>query len=138
MFVAKSIRFISKMSQNSQIGIIGEKSAAYFIVKRGFNILGTNYRKPYGEIDIVAEKDRVIRFIEVKTSRYYPNSAFTPEIRVNARKVRNLKKLCETFLREKRASLDQPWQIDVISVILDGSAVRGINFFENAVFERKY
>ena len=126
------------MSQNSQIGVIGEKAAADFIVKHGFKILVTNYRKPYGEMDIVAKKDRVIRFIEVKTSKYYPNSAFTPEIRVDARKVRNLRKLCETYLKEKRASIDQPWQIDVISVILDGESVQGINFFENAVFERKY
>ena len=126
------------MSQNRQIGVIGEKAAADFIVKHGFKILVTNYRKPYGEIDIVAKKDRVIRFIEVKTSKYYPNSAFTPEIRVDARKVRNLRKLCETYLKEKRASIDQPWQIDVISVILDGESVQGINFFENAVFERKY
>ena len=126
------------MSRNSQTGVIGEKAAADFIVKRGFKILGTNYRKPYGELDIVAKKDGVIRFIEVKTSHYYHDSAFTPEIRINARKLRNMKKLCETYLRETRASLDQPWQIDVISVILDGEDVKGINFFENAVFERKY
>ena len=126
------------MSQNRQIGIIGEKAAADFVLKLGFKIIATNFRKPYGEMDTVAKKDGILHFIEVKTSRYYPDSAFSPEIRVNARKVRNMKKLCETYLRETRASLDQPWQIDVISVILDGTAVRGINFFENAVFERKY
>ena len=81
------------MSQNSQIGVIGEKAAADFIVKNGFKILVTNYRKPYGEIDIIAKKDRTIRFIEVKTSKYYHDSAFLPEVRVNARKIRNLKKL---------------------------------------------
>ena len=137
-FYDKQIRFNSKMSQNSQIGVIGEKAAADFIVKHGFNILATNYRMPYGEIDVVAEKDGVIHFIEVKTSKFYPDSAFLPEVRVNARKIRNLKKLCETYLREAHVSQDQPWQIDVISVILDGGTVRGINFFENAVFERKY
>ncbi len=126
------------MSQNSEIGILGEKAAADFVVKHGFKILARNFRKPYGEIDIVAEKDRVIRFIEVKTSKFYPGSAFAPEIRVNARKRRNLKRLCETYLWEAHVSQDQPWQIDVISVILDGTAIRGINFFENAVFERKY
>ncbi len=126
------------MAKNIEIGVIGEKAAADFIVKLGFKILRTNYRKPYGEIDIIAQKDGVLRFVEVKTSNYYPNSVFSPEIRVNSRKIRSLKKLCETYLLETRASMDQPWQIDVISVILDGSVVRGINFFENAVFERKY
>ena len=126
------------MNKKYEIGSIGEKAAADFIVKHDFKILETNYRKVYGEIDVVAEKDGVIHFIEVKTSKFYPDSAFLPEVRVNARKIRNLKKLCETYLREKRVSQDQPWQIDVISVILNRDSVKGINFFENAVFERKY
>lgn len=126
------------MSQKSEIGIFGEQAAAYFIVKGGYRIRERNYRKPYGEIDIIAEKDKVLHFIEVKASKYYPDSAFTPEMRVNARKIRNLKKLCETYLRETRVSQDQLWQIDVISVILNQGSVWGINFFENAVFEPKY
>lgn len=126
------------MSQKSQIGQQGEQTAAEFITERGYKIRARNYRKPYGEIDIITEKDKILHFIEVKTSKYYPDSAFTPEIRVNARKIRKLRQLCETYLRETRVSQDQLWQIDVISVILDGDAVRGINFFENAVFERKY
>ena len=127
----------SQMSQKSQIGQLGEQTAADFIAERGYKIRARNYRKPYGEVDIIAEKDKVLHFIEVKTSKYYPDSAFTPEMRINARKVRNLKKLCETYLRETSVLQDQPWQIDVISVILDSGGVRGVNFFENAVFERK-
>lgn len=126
------------MIENSQIGSIGEMAAADFVAKRGYMVLAKNYRKPYGEIDIIAKKDRVISFIEVKTSSYYPDSAFSPEIRVDARKARALKRASEAYLREAKAPDSQKWQIDVISVILDGDAVRGINFIENAVFERKY
>lgn len=124
-------------AEKAHIGALGEKSAADFIIKQGFRIRGTNYRKPYGEIDIIAEKDRVLHFIEVKASKYYTDSAFTPEMRIDRRKARNLKKICETYLREAGSSLDQEWQIDVISVILDSEAVLGINFIENAVFEPK-
>ena len=126
------------MTKKSEIGVLGEQAAAEFAMKLGYKIRSRNYRKPYGEIDIIAEKDKVLHFIEVKTSKYYPDSAFRPEMRINTRKVRNLKKLCETYLRETRVSQDRLWQIDVISVILDYGGVRGINFFENAVFERKY
>lgn len=126
------------MSQKGEIGILGEQAAAEFVLEQGYKIRARNYRKPYGEIDIIAEKDKILHFIEVKASKYYQNSEFTPEIRVNTRKIRNLKKLCETYLRETRVSQDQPWQIDVISVILDSGGVTGINFFENAVFEPKY
>jgi len=123
----------------SETGTIGERTAANFVVEHGYRIRETNYRKRYGEIDIIAEKAEVLHFIEVKTSKYYPGSAFTPEIRVNARKIKRLKKLCETYLRETHVSQDQHWQIDVISVILDDdSSLREIKFFENAVFEKKY
>ena len=126
------------MSQNSQTGATGEQAAADFLEKQGFTVVETNYRKPYGEIDIVAKKDRTIHFVEVKTSYYHPDPAFTPEIRVNTRKIRSLKKVCEMYLAERHAHDDQLWQIDIISVILDGDAVKKLYFFENAVFERKY
>ncbi len=123
----------------SEVGKLGEQNAAAFVAECGYKIRETNYRKPYGEIDIIAEKDKVLHFIEVKTSKYYPETAFSPEIRVNARKIRKLKQLCETYLRETRVSHEQPWQIDVISVILDDDgSVREIKLFENAVFEKRY
>jgi len=121
------------------IGAIGEQKASSFLVRLGYKIRETNYWKPYGEIDIIAEKDRVIHFIEVKSSKYYPGTAFMPEIRVNARKIRNLKKICETYLRERHAPSEQRWQIDIISVILDSDGtLREINHIENAVFEKQY
>lgn len=122
-----------------KFGDIGEFEAGVFVMKQGFKILVRNYTKPWGEIDIVAEKDGIIRFIEVKTSIYYPNSSFTPEIRVDWRKKQKLKRICETYLCESKASKDQEWQIDVISVILnEDDSVREINHIENAVFEGRY
>ena len=118
---------------------IGEKIAVKFLANSEYKIIGTNYQKSWGEIDIVVEKDGIIRFIEVKTSIYYPNPSFTPEIRVDWRKKRKLKRICETYLYENKASKDQEWQIDVISVILnEDDSVREINHIENAVFEKQY
>ena len=134
MFHAKHLS-----AMGGKIGAFGEKAAAESLEKQGYLILARNYRKPYGEIDVVAKKAGILHFIEVKASKYYQNSAFTPEIRVNARKIRNLKKLCETYLRETNVSQNQLWQIDVISVILsDDGSVKSMEMFENAVFERKY
>lgn len=138
--VSRSNTYASReMTKNRQIGRSGEGEAANFVMKAGYGIRETNYRKPFGEIDIIAEKDGIIHFIEVKTSKYHDETAFLPEIRVNARKIRNLKRICETYLRETCASQDRPWQIDVISVILnDDSSLRTINMIENAVFEQRY
>ena len=50
-----------------KIGALGENMACRFLVEHGFRILDRNYNKKWGEIDIVAEKDKIFRFIEVKT-----------------------------------------------------------------------
>lgn len=122
-----------------KVGEIGEKLAADYLAQEKFSILARNYRKKFGEIDIVAKKDGIIHFVEVKTSRYHAETAFLPEIRVNKRKIGNLKRICEAFISEKGIASDQLWQIDVISVILDvGNLVNSIKIFENAVFERRY
>ncbi len=49
------------------LGILGENKAEKFIKKRGCKILERNYSTRFGEIDIIATKDNVIIFIEVKT-----------------------------------------------------------------------
>ena len=127
------------MQRRETTGSAGESLAANWLERHGFIIRERNYARKHGEIDIVAAKDRVLHFIEVKTSRFYPDTSFTPEIRINRRKIRNLKRICETYLRETHVSQDQKWQIDVISVILcrDG-AVKELNYIENAVFEERY
>ena len=123
----------------SQLGAIGEAAAAEYLAAKGFKIIALNYARPYGEIDLVATKQGVVHFVEVKASKYYPDSAFLPEIRVNAKKVRNLKKICETYIRESGLGDGQPWPIDVISVILrDSGAIKQLKHIENAVFEKGY
>ena len=126
-------------SNKRKFGDAGENKAAEFLTGSGYKIICRNYRKPWGEIDIVAEKDGIIRFIEVKTSYYFPNPSFTPEIRVDWRKARKLKRICETYLSEHKLLPSQGWQIDVISVILnEDDTVCEINHIKNAVFERQY
>jgi len=130
---------IHMITHKRKFGDIGEGIAQDFLLKKDFVIFEKNYQKPWGEIDIVAKKDGIIRFIEVKTSKYYPNSGFTPEIRVDNRKIKALKRVCETYLAERRLLKIQEWQIDVISVILnEDDSVHEINHIENAIFEKQY
>ncbi len=56
-----------KTAPSSQtIGQWGETLALHYLVGRGCAILETNYRKRYGEIDIIARDGKVLVFIEVK------------------------------------------------------------------------
>ncbi|MFC1595245.1 YraN family protein [Patescibacteria group bacterium] len=54
-------------TEKRRIGDIGERLAAMFLVKHGFQIIGRNYQKKWGELDIIAQKNGLLHFIEVKT-----------------------------------------------------------------------
>lgn len=56
-------------------GAIGEELAVKELKKQGFSILSRNYRKKTGEIDIIAAKDGVTYFVEVKAKHH---SDFSP------------------------------------------------------------
>ncbi len=45
----------------------GEKAAVAFLKQRGYRIIEKNYRNKAGEIDIIAEHDQVLVFVEVKS-----------------------------------------------------------------------
>jgi putative endonuclease len=75
-------------------GNIGEELAVEFLLKKGFKILDRNYHCRIGEIDIIASKDMMISFFEVKYRTYstYHNADFPIESAVGMiKKVRIIK-----------------------------------------------
>ncbi len=64
------------------VGQAGEKAAAALLRKEGFRIIEYNFKTPLGEIDMIAEEDDVLCFVEVKTRRSAtfggPAEAVTP------------------------------------------------------------
>ena len=54
-------------------GRTGEAAAAEILRKKGYKILGMNFSCRAGEIDIIAQKENVVVFVEVKTRK---NSSF--------------------------------------------------------------
>ena len=124
---------------NKQLGALGENIACKFLEQKGYRILGRNYTKEIsavqkGEIDIIAKNKGVICFVEVKTSEKSRfNTGLAPELRVDFRKQRQIIKLSQIWLGEKRIPLDSPWQMDVVSVIIDPQTqTPQISHFENA------
>ena len=105
-----------------KIGALGENMACRFLVKQGFKVLDRNYNKKWGEIDIVAEKDKVLRFIEVKTVVSvvsYETDRYRPEENVHYQKLKRLSRVIQTYLLDKNVSYETGWQIDVLAVFLD-------------------
>ena len=58
------------MSVSSERGKAGEERVCAFLKKHGWKIAARNYRIKGGEIDIVAENDKTIAFIEVKSRKF--------------------------------------------------------------------
>ena len=54
---------------NNFVGQGGENAARRFLSSKGYEILDSNWSCPIGEIDLIARKNRIIVFVEVKTSR---------------------------------------------------------------------
>ena len=50
-------------------GILGEKLASEFLKKRGYRIREANYRCPQGEIDLIAQHNDYLVFVEVRTKK---------------------------------------------------------------------
>lgn len=55
------------MGKTQRIGMLGEELVAKFLMKRGFNVIDRNFRKKWGEIDVIATKKNILHFVEVKS-----------------------------------------------------------------------
>ncbi len=120
-------------------GDTGENIAKNHLLAKGFRIVESNYQKPWGEIDIVAEKQGVLHFCEVKTRDSKHTENYLPEYSVNRKKIHNLKKICATYLAEKKSDLKKQWQIDVITISLDKIQSKTyIHHMENVIWEKQY
>ena len=97
-----------------ETGRLGEEEAVRFLQKKGVSILERNFRDRNGEIDLIAQEDGVLLFIEVKyrrSSRYGE-----PEEAVNVEKQRKISRTALYYLHHKQEGMQTPMRFDVISV----------------------
>ena len=118
---------------NRTFGSTGEYDVHDYLIGQGYAIRAMNYRKGPGEIDVIAEKDRTIVFLEVKrrtTTRYgTPAEAVTPAKR--RRIIRTaLLYLQENRLLERRVRFDivelTPGRLHHIEAAFDATGMQGI------------
>ncbi len=113
------------MKQNNpskqEVGMIGENIYEKQIVKHGYKVVSRNYRKPWGEIDIIGEKDGVVHFIEVKTVGHPLRAGedYEPEENVHPWKLKRLSRVIQSYILENDLPDDISWQVDVAAVFLD-------------------
>lgn len=98
------------------LGARGEEEAVQYLTSRGYRVLERNWKTKRGELDIVASKNGVIIFIEVKTRLVrVDNPDYFAEDSIDQSKRRKLRRLGEEYLLRNFPE-DTEWQIDVIAV----------------------
>ena len=113
------------------IGAYGEQIAARYLRGEKYSILAANYIAGSGEIDIIAQKGKVICFIEVKTRK--EGGLFAPAEAVNYRKQNNIKSAASAYMN--RYKLKNETRFDIIEVLLSEENlynVSSINHIKNA------
>jgi putative endonuclease len=110
---------------------LGEEIAASYLESRGYTIAARNLRTPHGEIDLVAEKDGAIIFVEVKTrsGRGYG----MPEEAVTRAKRDHLLSAIAWYWQQAEGA-ETEWRVDVIAVMRQGTGKEiEVEHFENAI-----
>jgi len=97
-----------------QLGKTGELLAVKFLQQKGYQIVEQNYRSTWGEIDIIAQDEDVLAFVEVKTRRSLKFGV--PQLAVNNSKQRRMSKATLEYLQEKDL-FDYVCRFDVISIV---------------------
>nr|WP_321266741.1 YraN family protein [uncultured Sulfurimonas sp.] len=91
-------------------GNLAEDKACKFLDENGFMIIERNFYSRFGEIDIIASKDEVLHFVEVKSGLDYESAVYN----ITPRKLSKLIKTGSVFM--KKNSLDVTFVYDAIVV----------------------
>src|SRR4051812_13035009 len=102
------------MAKHKETGIKGELIAENFLLNKGYIILEKNWRFGKKEIDLVAEKDKMLVFVEVKT-RGYTSFGF-PEDAVSAKKQDFMKLSAEAYVTMDTRFTEV--RFDIVSIVL--------------------
>ena len=109
------------------VGEKGEDVATRYLKQKGYKILEKNFKndagRRLGEIDIIAEKEGCIVFVEVKTRMEMLGDNPLPEENITPSKLYKLNKIAQYYIKI-RDSLNTPYQFDAVSVQIDQDSGR--------------
>ncbi|MFW6238444.1 MAG: YraN family protein [Halanaerobiales bacterium] len=106
---------------NKELGDWGENRACTYLKDTGYNLVERNFRTRWGEIDIIARREDLIAFIEVKTRK--SKKYGTPVEAVNRKKQHKIKSLARSFLQQNDITCCQV-RFDIISIKISGCKAR--------------
>lgn len=143
----------SEKKDTKRVGDLGERIAVKYLKNKGFLIVTRNYRKKYGEIDIVTRgtestnkskfSRETVHFVEVKSVSYetkemldwaVSHETYRPEELVHSFKMNQIRKTAETWVTENHWSGEV--QIDVVVVrMVTREKYAVVKHIENVIIE---
>lgn len=114
-----------------RLGDVGEEIAARELTRRGYKVRERNWCSVEGELDIVAEQEPALVFVEVRTRR--GNRFGTPEESITPAKRAHLIAAAQAYLQANSLQ-DRDWRIDVVAVEMSsrGELLR-VDVIESAI-----
>lgn len=114
-----------------ELGYKGEETAAHYLKSKGYEILQNNFTVRGGEIDLIARKNNILIFVEVKTRS---NGAFgTGSESVSGFKRMRLRRTAARWLAINRMNDDTDYRLDVIEIMpgAESAGAPNINHIED-------
>ncbi len=109
----------------------GEDFAVKFLKRNKYKIVERNFYCKFGEIDIIAENNKFILFIEVKTRQ--EGQMLEPRYSVDTKKQQRLFKTASFYINFHKTK-KQP-RFDIAEVIVNNNGEMSINYLKNAFWQ---
>lgn len=114
--------------QTNRFGLVGERVAERWLLARGWRVLQRRYRNGHRDIDLIAERDGLVAFVEVKARS--GDQFGDPVEAVNWKKRNELARSAMTWI-DRHGKPGEQYRFDVIGVLVTGVRVR-VRHVENA------
>jgi len=114
------------MTYRTEIGKLGEDKACEYLVDKKFKIIERNFRRKWGELDIVVlAPDKTLVFVEVETLQNAlcgPAKGLRPEDQMTASKIKKFKRTASLYAGGHPELIDdnRGWRLDLVAITIDG------------------
>lgn len=117
-------------TSRQQLGKRGEDTAAQYLLQHNYTIIARNWHCKWGELDIIAQQQAVIVFVEVKTR--YGDTPINPFENITPAKRKRLIASVYAYLQAHPLT-EVVWRIDAVGIALPRSGQPIIEHVEDAL-----
>ena len=115
-------------NRNIDLGTKSESLAKSYLEEKGYTILTQNFRSPWGEIDLIAQKENFLIFVEVRSRTH--TALGRPEETITFPKQRRLTKTARLYLAKHPSLLET--RFDIVAIEWDPSGLPHLSLLEDA------